>query len=107
MHDGKTILQDSHQNENEKRLELAERATSGSGLLGRSIQYHCDVDRFGRLGGESYLMQMLHQSGLVDNVCRVVHNERSNVPKQCSTLAIMNLSNGDPDHVLEMARCSS
>lgn len=96
--------QDSHQNENEKRLELAERATSGSGL------YMTEAARFNTIATltnlaalEENRMPMLRQPGLMDNVCRAVHNERSDVPKQCSALAIMNLSNGDPDHVPEMA----
>ena len=37
---------------------------------------------------------MLSEPGLVNNIARVVHNERSDVARQCSALAIMNLSNG-------------
>jgi hypothetical protein len=94
----------AHQNENEKRMELASRATSGSGL------YMTEAARFNTIATltnlaalEGNRMQMLQEPGLLDNVCRAVHNERSDVPKQCSALAIMNLSNGDPDHVPEMA----
>lgn len=87
-----------------KRLELATNATSGSGL------YMTEAARFNTIATltnlaalEANRMQMLQEPGLMDNVCRAVHNERSDVPKQCSALAIMNLSNGDPDHVPEMA----
>jgi len=38
---------------------------------------------------EANRMPMLREPGLLDNICRVVHNERSDVPKQCSALAIM------------------
>jgi hypothetical protein len=96
--------EDVPSNENEKRLELASRATSGSGL------YMTEAARFNTIATltnlaalEENRMQMLQEPGLMDNVCRAVHNERSDVPKQCSALAIMNLSNGDPDHVPEMA----
>ncbi|KAL3791020.1 hypothetical protein HJC23_003009 [Cyclotella cryptica] len=95
---------DVHSTENEKRMELASRATSGSGL------YMTEAARFNTIATltnlaalEENRMPMLREPGLMDNVCRAVHNERSDVPKQCSALAIMNLSNGDPDHVPEMA----
>jgi len=88
-----------------KRLELATRATSGSGL------YMTEAARFNTIATltnlaalETNRMPMLREVGLLDNICRAVHNERSDVPKQCSALAIMNLSNGDMDHVPEMAR---
>jgi hypothetical protein len=90
--------------EKDKRMELAMRATSGSGL------YMTEAARFNTIATltnlaalEDNRMQMLQEPGLMDNVCRAVHNERSDVPKQCSALAIMNLSNGDLDHVPEMA----
>ncbi|KAL7518573.1 hypothetical protein ACHAWX_003387 [Stephanocyclus meneghinianus] len=95
---------DVHSTETEKRMLLASRATSGSGL------YMTEAARFNTIATltnlaalEENRMQMLREPGLMDNVCRAVHNERSDVPKQCSALAIMNLSNGDPDHVPEMA----
>lgn len=52
---------------------------------------------------EQNRMLMLSEPGLVDNIARVVHNERSDVARQCSSLAIMNLSNGDREHVPELA----
>lgn len=52
---------------------------------------------------EQNRMLMLSEPGLVDNIARVVHNERSDVARQCSSLAIMNLSNGDSEHVPELA----
>ena len=73
-----------------KRLELAARATSGSGL------YMTEAARFNTIATltslaalEANRMSMLHEAGLLDNICRAVHNERSDVPKQCSALAIM------------------
>lgn len=88
-----------------RRLELAALATSGNGL------YMTEAARFNTIAiltnlaaHEANRMPMLHEPGLLDNICRVVHNERNEVPKQCSALAIMNLSNGDMDHVPEMAR---
>ncbi len=44
---------------------------------------------------EQNRMLMLSTNGLVDNIARVVHNERSDVARQCSALAIMNLTYGD------------
>ena len=73
-----------------KRLELATRATSGSGL------YMTEAARFNTIATltnlaalETNRMPMLREVGLLDNICRAVHNERSDVPKQCSALAIM------------------
>lgn len=43
---------------------------------------------------EKNRMIMLSEPGLVNNIARVVHNERSDVARQCVALAIMNLSNG-------------
>jgi len=52
---------------------------------------------------EKNRMLMLSEPGLVNNIARVVHNERSDIARQCSALAIMNLSNGDREHVPELA----
>ena len=48
-------------------------------------------------------MTMLAEPNLIDAVARVVHNERSDVARQCAALAIMNLSNGDRENVPELA----
>mmetsp|Transcript_8174 Transcript_8174/g.22757 ORF Transcript_8174/g.22757 Transcript_8174/m.22757 type:complete len:917 (+) Transcript_8174:190-2940(+) len=48
-------------------------------------------------------MTMLGEPNLIDSVARVVHNERSDVARQCAALAIMNLSNGDRENVPELA----
>ena len=48
-------------------------------------------------------MAMLAEPNLIDSVARIVHNERSEVARQCAALAIMNLSNGDREHVPELA----
>lgn len=81
---------DSEHVKQTKRLELATRATSGSGL------YMTEAARFNTIATltnlaalENNRMSMLHETGLLDNICRAVHNERSDVPKQCSALAIM------------------
>lgn len=73
-----------------KRDELAKRAMSGSGL------YMTEAARFNTIATltnlaalETNRMSMLREAGLLDNICRAVHNERSDVPKQCSALAIM------------------
>lgn len=97
-------MPDEAKKDDAKRLELASRATSGSGL------YMTEAARFNTIATltnlaalESNRMPMLLEPGLLDNICRAVHNEHSDVPKQCSALAIMNLSNGDMDNVPEMA----
>ena len=97
-------MSDEAKKDSAKRLELASRATSGSGL------YMTEAARFNTIATltnlaalESNRMSMLLEPGLLDNICRAVHNEHSDVPKQCSALAIMNLSNGDMDNVPEMA----
>ncbi|KAL3808097.1 hypothetical protein ACHAXA_010809 [Cyclostephanos tholiformis] len=88
-----------------KRLELATRATSGAGLyMTEAARFNTIATLTNLAAHEANRMRMLQEPGLLDNICRVVHNERSDVPKQCSALAIMNLSNGDMDHVPEMAR---
>ncbi|KAL7492550.1 hypothetical protein ACHAWT_001621 [Skeletonema menzelii] len=99
-----SMLSEEAKKDSAKRLELASRATSGSGL------YMTEAARFNTIATltnlaalESNRMPMLLEPGLLDNICRAVHNEHSDVPKQCSALAIMNLSNGDMDNVPEMA----
>eukprot|EP00986_Skeletonema_menzelii_P005229 scaffold1848_cov132-Skeletonema_menzelii.AAC.9 len=99
-----STLSEEAKKDSAKRLELASRATSGSGL------YMTEAARFNTIATltnlaalESNRMPMLLEPGLLDNICRAVHNEHSDVPKQCSALAIMNLSNGDMDNVPEMA----
>ena len=44
---------------------------------------------------EKNRMIMLSEPGLVNNIARVVDNERSDVARQCSALAIMYLTNGE------------
>jgi len=52
---------------------------------------------------EENRITMLAEPSMVDNIARIVQNERSDVARQCSALALMNLSNGDKEHVPEMA----
>jgi len=87
--------------------------TSSNGIKGVSsgVGLHMtEASRFNTIAiltnlaaAEPNRMFMLAEPGLVDNISRVVHNERSDIARQCSALAIMNLSNGDRDHVPELA----
>jgi hypothetical protein len=73
-----------------KRLELATRATSGAGLyMTEAARFNTIATLTNLAAHEPNRMPMLREPGLLDNICRVVHNERSDVPKQCSALAIM------------------
>jgi hypothetical protein len=73
-----------------KRLELATRATSGAGLyMTEAARFNTIATLTNLAAHEANRMPMLREPGLLDNICRVVHNERSDVPKQCSALAIM------------------
>jgi hypothetical protein len=88
-------------------------ATGGNGISGATAGaglYMTEAARFNAIAVltnlaavEQNRMHMLSEPGLVDNIARVVHNERSDVARQCSSLAIMNLSNGDSEHVPELA----
>ncbi len=88
-------------------------ATGGNGISGATAGaglYMTEAARFNALAiltnlaaVEQNRMYMLSEPGLVDNIAFVVHNERSDVARQCSSLAIMNLSNGDSEHVPELA----
>ena len=73
-----------------RRLELATRATSGAGLyMTEAARFNTIATLTNLAAHEANRMPMLHEPGLLDNICRAVHNERSDVPKQCSALAIM------------------
>lgn len=73
-----------------KRLELATRVTSGAGLyMTEAARFNTIATLTNLAAHEANRMPMLREPGLLDNICRVVHNERSDVPKQCSALAIM------------------
>lgn len=118
-----------------KRLEMATRATSGSGLyMTEAARFNTIATLTNLAAHEANRMPMLREPGLLDNICRAIHNERSDVPKQCAALAIMvrvfkyvlywvdlpflveysltlstlyslqNMSNGDMENVPEMAR---
>ena len=88
-------------------------ATGANGIAGTTAGaglYMTEAARFNAIAiltnlaaVEKNRMLMLSEPGLVDNIARVVHNERSDVARQCSSLAIMNLSNGDREHVPELA----
>ena len=73
-----------------KRLEMATRATSGAGLyMTEAARFNTIATLTNLAAHEANRMPMLREPGLLDNICRAVHNERSDVPKQCSALAIM------------------
>lgn len=87
-----------------RRLEIAASATSGAGLyMTEAARFNTIATLTNLAAHEANRMRMLNEPGLLDNICRVVFNERSEVPKKCAALAIMNLSHGDVDHVPEMA----
>mmetsp|Transcript_3583 Transcript_3583/g.9583 ORF Transcript_3583/g.9583 Transcript_3583/m.9583 type:complete len:644 (+) Transcript_3583:1833-3764(+) len=78
--------------------------SSGVGLhMTEAARFNVIATLTNLAAAEPNRMRMLAEPGLVDNVARVVHNERSDVARQCSALAIMNLSNGDREHVPELA----
>jgi hypothetical protein len=77
---------------------------SGAGL------YFTEASRFNTIAtltnlaaSERVRMRMLSEPDLVDHIALVAHTERSDVARQCSALALMNLSNGDKEHVPELA----
>ena len=73
-----------------KRQEMATRATSGAGLyMTEAARFNTIATLTNLAAHEENRMNMLHEPGLLDNICRAVHNERSDVPKQCAALAIM------------------
>lgn len=79
-------------------------STSGVGLhMTEAARFNVIATLTNLAAAEPNRMIMLAEPGLVDNIARVVHNERSDVARQCSALAIMNLSNGDREHVPELA----
>lgn len=90
---GGTTMDDDESDEKArqaKRLELATRATSGAGLyMTEAARFNTIATLTNLAAHEANRMPMLREPGLLDNICRAVHNERSDVPKQCSALAIM------------------
>lgn len=85
---------------------------SSNGVSGSSAGYGLymtEATRFNAIAtltnlaaAEENRMLMLNEPGLIENIARVVHHERSDMARQCSALAIMNLSNGDREHVPEL-----
>lgn len=77
---------------------------SGAGLYMTEASRFNAIAAFTNLASvEKNRMIMLSEPDLVNNIARVVHNERSDVARQCSALAIMYLTNGDREHVPELA----
>ncbi len=79
-------------------------STASNGVSGTNAGiglYMTEASRFNAIAAftnlasvEKNRMIMLSEPGLVNNIARVVHNERSDVARQCSALAIMYLTNG-------------
>lgn len=79
-------------------------AGAGTGLvMTEAARFNTIATLTNLAAAEENRITMLTTPGLVDNIARVVQNERSDVARQCSALALMNLSNGDKNHVPEMA----
>ena len=73
-----------------QRLEMATKATSGAGLyMTEAARFNTIATLTNLAAHEANRMPMLREPGLLDNICRAVHNERSDVPKQCAALAVM------------------
>ena len=94
------------------RRQLNDAGMGANGI--RSIEagaglYMTEAARFNTIAtltnlaaAERVRMRMLGEPGLVDHIALVAHTERSDVARQCSALALMNLSNGDKEHVPEL-----
>jgi len=79
-------------------------ASTGVGLImTEAARFNTIATLTNLAAAEENRITMLTTPGLVDNIARIVQNERSEVARQCSALALMNLSNGDKNHVPEMA----
>jgi len=79
-------------------------AATGAGLImTEAARFNTIATITNLAAAEENRITMLTTPGLVDNIARIVQNERSDVARQCSALALMNLSNGDKNHVPEMA----
>jgi len=81
----------------------ASRCTGTGLVMTEAARFNTIATLTNLAAAEENRITMLQTEGLVDNIARIVQNERSEVARQCSALAIMNLSNGDKDHVPEMA----
>jgi hypothetical protein len=79
-------------------------ASAGTGLvMTEAARFNTIATLTNLAAAEENRIVMLTTRGLVDNIARIVQNERADVARQCAALALMNLSNGDKDHVPEMA----
>lgn len=79
-------------------------ASAGAGLvMTEAARFNTIATLTNLAAAEENRIAMLTTKGLVDNIARIVQNERADVARQCAALALMNLSNGDKDHVPEMA----
>ena len=76
--------------EQAKRLDIAASATSGAGLyMTEAARFNTIATLTNLAAHEANRMRMLSEPSLLDNICREVFNERSDVPKECAALAIM------------------
>ena len=82
--------EESSKLEQAKRREIATHARSGAGLfMTEAARFNTIATLTNLAAHEANRMPMLREPGLLDNICRVVFNERSDLPKQCAALAIM------------------
>jgi hypothetical protein len=72
-------------------------------VLTEAARFHTIATLTNLAAMEDNRLTMLREPRLVENIALLVQNERADVAKQCSALALMNLSNGDRHHVPEMS----
>lgn len=72
-------------------------------VLTEAARFHTIATLTNLAAVEENRLTMLREPRLVENIALLVQNERADVAKQCSALALMNLSNGDRHHVPEMS----
>mmetsp|Transcript_29512 Transcript_29512/g.41305 ORF Transcript_29512/g.41305 Transcript_29512/m.41305 type:complete len:680 (-) Transcript_29512:384-2423(-) len=100
---GGTLHPPSHYNSSES-FNGVRGSSAGAGLImTEAARFNTVATLTNLAAAEQNRITMLAEPMLVDNIARIVQNERSDVARQCSALALMNLSNGDKDHVPEMA----
>lgn len=71
-------------------------------VMTEAARFHTLATLTNLAASENNRRTLLQTPGLVDAIARVVPQERSDVARQCSALALMNLSHGDATIVPEM-----
>ena len=76
--------------EQAKRRDIAASATTGAGLyFTKAARFNTIATLTNLAAHEANRMRMLSEPSLLENICRVVFDERVDVPKECAALAIM------------------